>query len=220
MGSNFIRHLYRNYPDYKIVNLDLLTYAGNLDNLKDVEVNERYEFIHGDICDKLLVDALLAKNKFDVVINFAAESHVDRSIVDAFQFVRTNLQGAYILLESVRYHKVPRFIYISTDEVYGDIPPGTKSSEQYPLNPTNPYAASKAGADLMVQAYMKTHHVPALIIRSSNNFGPYQYPEKLHGMVITNFLEGIKIPVHGNGQHLRSWIHVSDFCVALDLIMQ
>ncbi|MDO8729088.1 MAG: GDP-mannose 4,6-dehydratase, partial [bacterium] len=169
MGSNFIRHLHNTYPDYKVVNLDLLTYAGNLDNLKDIEGSERYEFIHGDIGDKPLVDALLAKNKFDVVINFAAESHVDRSLVDAFQFIRTNVQGAYILLESVRHHKVPRFIYISTDEVYGDIPPGTRSPEDYPLTPTNPYSATKAGADLMVQAYMKTHRVPALIVRSSNN---------------------------------------------------
>lgn len=219
MGSNFIRYIHNTYHDYKIVNLDLLTYAGNLDNLKDVESSKRYEFIHGDIGDKPLVDAILVKNKFDVVINFAAESHVDRSLVDAFQFIRTNVQGAYILLESVRRHRVPRFIYISTDEVYGDISAGIKSSEDYPFTPTNPYSATKAGADLMTQAYMKTHRVPALIIRSSNNFGPYQYPEKLHGLVISNFLEGIKIPVHGNGKHLRSWLHVEDFCRVLDLIM-
>lgn len=219
MGSQFIRHLYNKYHNYQIYNLDLLTYAGNPENLTDLAASERYHFVHGDIGDKPLIEDLINKHKFDVVINFAAESHVDRSILNAFQFIKTNIQGAYVLLETARHYKVPRFIYISTDEIYGDVPRGIKTDENYPLQPTNPYAASKAAADLMVQSYIKTHRVPALIFRSSNNYGPYQYPEKLHSLVITNLLEGKKIPVHGKGLHLRSWIHTQDFCNALDLVM-
>jgi len=219
MGSNFIRHLHNRYPNYKVFNLDLLTYAGNPENLIDLANSEHYKFIHGDIGSKFLVENLLAKNNFEVVINFAAESHVDRSIVDAFQFIKTNIQGAYVLMEAVRRYKIPRFIYISTDEIYGDVPPGIKTPEEYPFRPTNPYAASKASADLMVQSYIKTHRVPALILRSSNNFGPYQYPEKLHSLAITNLIEGKGIPIHGHGRHVRSWIHVQDFCNALDLVM-
>ncbi|MDP1719261.1 MAG: dTDP-glucose 4,6-dehydratase [bacterium] len=219
MGSQFIRYLHNKYPNYEIHNLDLLTYAGNPENLSDLAKSSRYHFVQGDIGDKSLVEDLMVKNKFDVVINFAAESHVDRSIVNAFQFIKTNIQGAYVLLEAARHYKIPRFVYISTDEIYGDIPHGVKTDENYPLQPTNPYAASKAAADLMVQAYIKTHRVPALILRSSNNYGPYQYPEKLHSLVITNLLEGKKVPLHGKGHHLRSWIHTQDFCNALDLVM-
>jgi len=219
MGSNFVRFLHNKYPSYKIFNLDLLTYAGNPENLDDLAGSERYEFIRGDIGDKLLVENLFAKHGFEIVINFAAESHVDRSIVNAFQFIKTNIQGAYILLEAVRQHKIPRFVYISTDEIYGDIPKGIKTSEEYPLNPSNPYAASKASADLIVQSYIRTHKLPAVILRSSNNYGPYQYPEKLNSLVITNVLDGKKIPIHGSGVHVRSWIHVQDFCAALDMVM-
>jgi len=219
MGSNFIRHLHTKYPEYQIWNLDLLTYAGNLENLADLASSNRYRFIQGDIGDKVLVENLLATEHFDVVFNFAAESHVDRSLINAFQFIKTNIQGAYVLLEAVRQYKVPRFIYISTDEIYGDIPNGIRTSETHPLQPSNPYAASKASADLMVQSYIKTHKVPALILRSSNNYGPYQYPEKLHSLIITNLLEGKKVPMHGHGKHVRSWIHVQDFCNALDLVM-
>lgn len=219
MGSNFIRHLHNKYPHYKIFNLDLLTYAGNPENLVDLADSDRYEFVHGDIDNTQLVENLLQKNTFQVVINFAAESHVDRSIISTLEFIKTNVQGAYTLLEAVRSKKVPRFIYISTDEIYGDVPPDQFTPEDYPLRPTNPYAASKACADLLVQSYVKTHKVPAIILRSSNNFGPYQYPEKLNALVLTNFLEGKKIPVHGHGRHQRSWIHVFDFCNALDLVM-
>ena len=219
MGSHFVRHLHNTYPEYHIWNLDLLTYAGNPENLLDIESSSRYHFIRGDIGERPLVEDLLHKNSFEIVINFTAESHVDRSIVDAFQFIKTNIQGAYVLLEAVRKYKIPRFIYISTDEIYGDVPPSIKTPETYPLNPTNPYAASKAAADLMVQSYIKTHRVPALIVRSSNNFGTHQYPEKLHALVISNLIENQKIPVHGSGRHIRSWIHVQDFCNALDLIM-
>ena len=219
MGSNFIRHIHETYPDYIIHNLDLLTYAGNLDNLTDLSSSPRYRFIHGDIGDELLIMKTLYSANYDVVINFAAESHVDRSIMDAFQFIKTNIQGSFILLEAVKNLKVPRFIYISTDEVYGDVEKGVKTDENYPLIPSNPYAASKAAADLMIQAYVRTHKIPAIILRSSNNYGPFQYPEKLHSLIITSLLEGRKIPVHGKGSHLRSWIHVMDFCYALDLIM-
>lgn len=219
MGSNFIRHLHNKYSQYKIFNLDLLTYAGNPDNLVDIVSSYRYQFIHGDIGDRGLVEDLFSKNNFTAVINFAAESHVDRSIRDASQFIKTNVQGAYVLLDVVCHYKIPRYIYISTDEIYGDVPRGVKSGESYPPQPTNPYAASKAAADLIVQSFIKTHKVPAVILRSSNNYGPYQYPEKLHSLVITNLLEGKKVPVHGKGHHLRSWIHVQDFCNALDLVM-
>lgn len=219
MGSNFIRHLHNNYPQYKIYNLDLLTYAGNLENLVDVALSHRYEFVQGDIGDKPFIEDLFSNHHFEVVINFAAESHVDRSIINAFQFIQTNIQGAYILLEAVRRHKIPRFVHISTDEIYGDVPLGTKTDENYPFQPTNPYAATKASADLLVQSYAKTHKVPALILRSSNNYGAYQYPEKLNSLVITNLLEDRKVPLHGHGKHIRSWIHVQDFCNALDLML-
>lgn len=227
MGSHFIRHLYTTYPGYQITNFDLLTYAGNPDNLADIEALEkeqphekrRYTFIQGDICDEVAIDKVLQSTHFDIVLNFAAESHVDRSILNAMVFIRTNVQGAYVLLEAARVHKIPRFVYISTDEIYGDIPLGMKSDEEYPFRPTNPYAASKASADLLAQAYMKTHKVPLLIVRGSNNYGSHQYPEKLHPLVITNLLEGRPIPLHGDGQHMRSWLHVSDFCAAVDLVM-
>ncbi len=227
MGSHFIRHIYNKYPDYIIYNLDLLTYAGNLENLKDIESQEkklpknkkRYFFIKSDINNKMLLQELFKRENFDVVVNFAAESHVDRSIHDAVEFIRTNIQGAYVLLDTLRSAKIPRYIYISTDEVYGDIPPGIHSDEKYPLQPVNPYSASKASADLMVQSYIKTHKMPAIILRSSNNYGTHQYPEKLHALIITNLLEKKKTPVHGKGNHIRSWLHVLDFCNALDLVM-
>ncbi|OGK18270.1 dTDP-glucose 4,6-dehydratase [Candidatus Roizmanbacteria bacterium RIFCSPLOWO2_12_FULL_40_12] len=227
MGSHFTRHIYTKYPKYKIYNYDLLTYAGNLDNLRDIvekekkllKKNRRYKFIKGDINDKVLLESLIKKEQFDVVINFAAESHVDRSILNAIEFIRTNIQGAYILLDLVYRLNVPRYIYISTDEIYGDIPMGRKATELSPLQPTNPYSASKASADLMVQSYIKTHKVPAIILRSSNNYGTHQNPEKLHSLVITNLLEGKQIPIHGKGNHERSWLNVKDFCTALDLIL-
>jgi len=219
MGSQFIRHLHANYPGYAIVNLDLLTYAGNLDNLRDLEHSARYTFVEGDIGDKLLVAKLCRFYEFDAVVNFAAESHVCRSLINANQFVVTNIQGAYVLLDAVREFQIPRFVHMSTDEVYGDIPVGIRSAEDYPLSPTNPYAASKASADLIIQSYIKTHGSPAILVRSSNNYGPYQYPEKLHSLIITNLLGEQKIPVHGDGSHVRSWLHVDDFCRGMDLIL-
>lgn len=224
IGSNFVRHIYNSYPRYEIVNLDLLTYAGNPENLLDVEIadsksgKKRYHFVKGDICDEKFVEDLFSKNHFDFIVHFAAESHVDRSIFNVLHFVRTNIEGTRVLLEQSRKYQTPRFIYISTDEVYGSIPKGY-ASENYPLRPSNPYSASKAGADLLIQAYIKTHNFPAIIIRGSNNYGPYQYPEKLIPIAITNVVEGKKIPIHGAGDHKRSWLHVEDFCSAIDLVM-
>lgn len=225
IGSNFIRYFYNKYSDYRIFNLDLLTYAGNTENLSDIERLEarhdsserRYQFVRGDICDGNLLADIFEKHKFDLVINFAAESHVDRSLVNAFDFVRTNIEGVRSLIEAARKHRTARFIQISTDEIYGSVTDGF-STEEAPLRPSNPYSASKAGADLLVQAYIKTHGVSAVIIRGSNNFGPYQYPEKLIPLAISNIIEGKKIPVHGSGLHVRSWLHVADFCSAIDLI--
>jgi len=218
IGSNFIRYFLNKHLDYKIFNLDLLTYAGNQENLKDVANNSRYNFIHGDICSSSLLHDVFGKNKFDLVINFAAESHVDRSIVSVADFVRTNIEGVRVLLEAVRLHKVSRFVQISTDEIYGDVPYGSFSDEESAMRPSNPYSSSKAGADLLVQSFMRTHAVPAIIVRGSNNFGPFQYPEKLIPLVVTNILENKKIPIHGDGLHARSWLHVNDFCDAIDLV--
>jgi len=227
IGSNFIRYVYNKYPRYKLLNLDLLTYAGNLDNLLDIEEqesqkkpnNKRYHFLLGDICDIDFVNKVFKTYKPDIVVNFAAESHVDRSIIDSRYFFRTNLIGVHNLVEMVIKHKLARYIQISTDEVYGDVPKGM-STENSSFRPSNPYSASKAAADLLVQSYIRTHKLPALIIRGSNNYGPYQYPEKLIPLSITNLLEGRKIPIHGNGYQRRKWLFVNDFCKAIDLAMQ
>jgi dTDP-glucose 4,6-dehydratase len=227
IGSNFIRYFYHTYPHARITNLDLLTYAGNPDNLKDIEFREaqlepkdgRYEFIQGDICNESLLDQIFSEHKFDLIVHFAAESHVDRAIFNVIHFIRTNIDGTRCLIEAARKYGVPRFIHVSTDEVYGSMSEGY-ASEEAPLRPSNPYSASKAGADLMVQAYMRTHNLPAIIVRGSNNYGPYQYPEKLIPLAVTNMLEGKKVPIHGDGRHIRSWLHVQDFCRAIDLIIQ
>jgi len=226
IGSHFIRHLYNKYPEYRIVNLDLLTYAGNNSNIQDIAEQAsklppdecRYQFVKGDICDSALLEKLFRQYNFSVVVNFAAESHVDRSIVSAHNFIRTNIQGAHAIVEAARTHKVPKFIQISTDEIYGDVAKGF-SHEESPIRPSNPYAASKSSADVLMQAFMRTHRAPIIIFRSSNNLGPNQYPEKLIPLTISSFLENDKVPVHGNGQHIRSWIYVKDFCQALDLVM-
>ena len=223
IGSNFVRHFYHAHPDYFIVNLDLLSYCGNPENLLDIERLEsmdhrqkRYVFVHGDICNVPFMESLFKEYHFDLVIHFAAESHVDRSIFSDVDFVRTNIEGTRALIEAARRYQLPRFIHISTDEVYGSIAKG-HAKEEAPLQPSNPYAASKAGVDLLIQAYMKTHAFPAIIVRGSNNYGPYQYPEKLIPLAITNLIEGKKVPIHGNGHHVRSWLHVNDFCRAIDL---
>lgn len=219
IGSNFIRHLCNTYLEYKVINLDALTYAGNLSNLRDVEEahGDRYVFIKGDIADQECVASVLDTHTPDFIVNFAAESHVDRSFVGAADFIRTNILGVENLLHASRKRNIP-FLQISTDEVYGNIPDGYVD-ENAPLRPSNPYAASKAGADLLVQTYMMSTGAPVMMVRGTNNYGPYQYPEKLIPLAITNLWEGKKIPVHGSGEHMRSWLHVFDFASGIDLVM-
>jgi len=217
IGSNFIRYMLSRYPHYKIVNLDKLTYAGNLDNLSDVEDNPNYQFIKGDICDQNLVERTV-EEKIDVIVNFAAESHVDRSIYDPKIFVQTNVLGTQVLLESALKFKTEKFVQISTDEVYGTLTEGffTESSL---LLPNSPYSASKASADLLVRSYFKTFGLPAVITRSTNNYGPYQFPEKLIPLFITNALSDQNLPLYGDGLYVRDWLYVVDHCKALDLVL-
>ncbi|NPV29968.1 MAG: dTDP-glucose 4,6-dehydratase [Firmicutes bacterium] len=221
IGSNFIRYILREHPEWEIVNLDKLTYAGNLANLKDVEDNPRYRFVRGDIADRGLVERLFHEEKFDVVVNFAAESHVDRSILDSSPFIETNVKGVQVLLEAAREFEIKKFVQISTDEVYGslahDDPPCTEES---PLLPNSPYSASKAAADLLCRAYHKTYKLPIVITRSSNNYGPYQFPEKLIPLMITNALEDKPLPVYGDGQNVRDWLFVEDNCRAIALVIE
>ena len=216
IGSNFIRYILQKYPSYKIINLDKLTYAGNPENLKDVEKNKNYKFVKGDICDKKIVDEL--SKDVDCIINFAAETHVDRSILEPDAFIRTDIIGTHTLLEAVRKNGVPRFVHISTDEVYGSIESGS-FTEASPLKPNSPYSASKAGADLLCRAYYITYKVPVIITRSSNNFGPYQYPEKIIPLFITNAIEDKPLPVYGDGLNVRDWLYVLDNCKAIDLVL-
>lgn len=218
IGSNFIHYLLVNYPRTKILNLDKLTYAGNLDNLKDVEKDSRYEFVKGDIRDRDLVQALL--KRVQGVVHFAAETHVDRSIMDAGEFVLTDVFGTFILLEALRNSpQVEFFIHISTDEVYGSRAEGFFREED-PLNPSSPYAASKAGADRLAYAYKVTYGLPIIILRPSNNFGPYQYPEKFIPLFATNALEDKTLPLYGKGANVRDWLHVEDTCRAVDLVIR
>lgn len=217
IGSNFIRHILNKYPDYRVINLDKLNYCGNLENLRDIENDPRYAFVRGDICDTKIVDKLVCR-KPDVILNFAAESHVDRSIMGAQDFIKTDILGTQTLLEAAKKHSIDKYIQISTDEVYGAIKTGS-FNEQSPLQSNNPYSASKAGADLMVRAYQKTFDLPALITRSTNNFGPYQYPEKLISLFVTNLLEDKKVPIYGHGKQVRDWIYVIDNCEAIDYIL-
>jgi len=223
IGSNYIFFMLQTYPDVQITNLDKLTYAGNLENLSVVERNlsysSRYQFIKGDIVDRKLIDNLLTQG-FDAVINFAAESHVDRSIEEAGIFILTNVSGTQILLEGVKKYKINRFIQISTDEVYGSLGPEGKFTEESPLKPNSPYSASKASADLICRAYFKTFNLPVIITRCSNNYGPYQFPEKVIPLFITNALENIPLPLYGDGLNIRDWIYVEDHCRAIDLVFR
>jgi dTDP-glucose 4,6-dehydratase len=220
IGSNFVVHMLESYPDVTIINLDLLTYAGNLENLQDVTAyGKRHVFVRGDIADSRLISTLLSE-KPDAVINFAAESHVDRSIMDCSAFVRTNIQGTQVLLDACRKHGIERFVQISTDEVYGSLGPDGAFSERHPIEPNSPYAASKAAADLLVRAYHKTHKMDVVITRCSNNYGPYQFPEKLIPLMITNALQDIELPVYGDGMNVRDWIHVKDHCTAIDVVLR
>lgn len=214
IGSNFIHYILKKYPRYRVINLDKLTYCGNLDNLKDIKTS-RYKFIRGDIADWKTVRRVA--RDVDGILNFAAETHVDRSIIGADDFIRTDILGTKNLLEAVKEFKIKKFLQASTDEIYGSLGRG-KANEDSPLAPNNPYSASKAGADLMVRAYHHTFNLPVLITRSSNNFGPYQYPEKLIPLFVTNLLEGKKVPLYGDGKNVRDWIYVEDNCAAIDLV--
>lgn len=218
IGSNFIRYILKKHKDYKIINLDKLTYAGNLDNLKDIEDNPNYRFIHGDICNVNLVNDIM-KNDVDIIINFAAETHVDRSIEDPSEFMRTDFQGVYVLLEAVRKYNISKFIQISTDEVYGTAYKGFFKEEDN-LKPRNPYSVGKLAGERLAYSYFATHKVPVIITRASNNFGPYQYPEKFIPLFVTNALEGKPLPLYGDGSQIRDWIYVIDHCKAIDVILE
>jgi len=217
IGSNFIRYVLRKHPDYHIVNLDAMTYAANPANLKDVENDRRYTFIKGDICNRKLVEKVA--KEVDVIINFAAESHVDRSIADPEPFLKTNVFGTQVLLEAARRFDHEKFVQISTDEVFGSIINGSFREED-PLKPSSPYAASKAAADMLAHSYFVTYGLPVLITRSTNNFGPYQHPEKLIPKLIINAISGEPLPIYGDGKNVRDWLYVADNCEAIDLILR
>lgn len=218
IGSNFIRYLIKKYPEYKIINLDLLTYAGNLENLRDIEKSLNYKFVKGDIADKDLVNELV--KDADTIVNFAAESHVDRSILDSAAFIHTNIVGTHNLLEAAKVNGGKRFHHISTDEVYGHLGPNDPPfNEKTSYAPRSPYSASKAAADHLVKAYYHTYRLPVTISNCSNNYGPYQFPEKLHALFITNLLENKKVPLYGDGKQIRDWLYVEDHCEAIDLII-
>lgn len=217
IGSNFIKYILNKYPDYEVVNIDALTYAGNLENLRDVKSNQRYHFRHGRIDDvDFVMDAL---GSVDYIVNFAAETHVDRSIHDAQPFILTNVLGTHVLLEAARTATFKKIIHISTDEVYGTLGDTGKFTEETSLSPNSPYSASKASGDLLVRAYHETYGLPAVIVRPSNNYGYYQFPEKFIPLMITNLLLDKPIPVYGKGENIRDWLFVEDNCVAIDSIM-
>ena len=221
IGGNFVHHMVNKYPDYQIVNLDLLTYAGNLETLKPVEDKPNYKFVKGDIADEAFIMDLFEKEKFDVVVNFAAESHVDRSIEDPGIFVQTNVMGTRVLLDASRKFGVKRYHQVSTDEVYGDLPldrPDLFFTEETPIHTSSPYSSSKAAADLLVLAYHRTYGLPVTISRCSNNYGPYHFPEKLIPLMIANALNDKPLPVYGEGLNVRDWLYVEDHARAIDLI--
>ncbi len=222
IGGNFVHHMVNKYPQDQIVNLDLLTYAGNLETLKPVEDKPNYSFVKGDIADEPFVMELFEKERFDIVVNFAAESHVDRSITDPGIFVQTNVMGTRVLLDASRKYGVKRYHQVSTDEVYGDLPldrPDLFFTEETPLHTSSPYSSSKASADLFVLAYYRTYGLPVTISRCSNNYGPYHFPEKLIPLIISRALADEELPVYGKGENVRDWLHVSDHCEAIDLII-
>jgi dTDP-glucose 4,6-dehydratase len=218
IGSNFVRHLLSKYPSYRVVNLDKLTYAGNLDNLSDVENHPHYEFVRGDVCDPEVVNSIVGDG-VNAIVHFAAESHVDRSIDDPAVFVKTNVLGTQVLLESAVKFKVKRFLQVSTDEVYGSLGKEGLFKETHPLLPNSPYSASKASADLLVRSYFETFGAPAIITRCTNNYGPYQFPEKLIPLFVTNALFDQQLPIYGDGLYVRDWIYVEDHCRALDVVL-
>jgi dTDP-glucose 4,6-dehydratase len=214
IGSCFVRLALQD-SSIEVINLDKLTYAGNLENLLPVADHPGYRFVKGDICDAALVNELLEQAKPDAIVHFAAESHVDRSIFSPLPVFETNLRGTFTLLEGLRAHRIPRFVHVSTDEVYGSIEPPHEADENYPLNPSSPYSAGKAGSDLLALAYFKTYHLPLIVTRASNNYGPYQFPEKLIPLMISNALEDRPLPIYGDGQQIRDWLYVEDHCRAI-----
>ena len=222
IGGNFVHYMLKKYPDYRIVCLDALTYAGNRETLRDVAENPNFRFVHGDITDREGVYRLFAEEKPDIVVNFAAESHVDRSIENPSVFLTTNVIGTQVLMDACREYNVPRYHQVSTDEVYGDLPldrPDLFFTEDTPIHTSSPYSASKASADLLVLAYCRTFGFPATISRCSNNYGPYHFPEKLIPLMITNALADKPLPVYGNGENIRDWLYVGDHCRAIDMII-
>jgi dTDP-glucose 4,6-dehydratase len=219
IGSNFVHHMLETYPNYKIVNIDLLTYAGNLENLRSVENNPNYTFVKGDISNRELVDYLVKLHNIDVIANFAAESHVDRSITDPDIFIRNNIMGTQALLDVARANQISKYVQVSTDEVYGSLGDTGYFTEETPLAPNSPYSASKAGADMIVRSYHETFGMNVNITRCSNNYGPYHFPEKLIPLMVTNALENKSLPVYGKGDNVRDWLHVRDHCSAIDLVI-
>ena len=217
IGSNFIRYILNKYPDYEIVNIDALTYAGNLENLRDIREDKRYRFVHGRIEDKNLVANALGDA--DYIVNFAAETHVDRSIRNSSPFLTANILGTHVLLEAVRTGSIKKFVHISTDEVYGALGSKGKFTEKTMLAPNSPYSASKASADLLIRAYYETYRLPMVIVRPSNNYGYYQFPEKFIPLMITNLLMKKPIPIYGKGENVRDWCFVEDTCAAIDNVM-
>ncbi len=222
IGSNFIKYVLNNY-DYNIVNYDKLTYAGNLENLVDVEFNDKYKFVKGDICDKDSTERTIIENGIDTIVNFAAESHVDRSILGPEEFINTNVKGTLVLLQILKENDLERYLQVSTDEVYGSLPEDKKEikfTENTPITTNSPYSASKASADLLCNSFYHTFHLPILITRCSNNYGPYQFPEKLIPLMIAKALNEEKLPVYGDGKNIRDWIYVDDHCSALMAVLR
>jgi len=216
IGSNFVHYMLNKYSEYKLIVLDALTYAGNRENLADVEADERFSFYHGNICDSAIVNQLVPQ--VDAVVNFAAETHVDRSIHEAGTFIDTDIKGTFVLLEAAKRYNIEKFLHISTDEVYGSIEQGSFKESDI-LQPNSPYSSSKAGADLLVRSYHQTFGLPTLITRSSNNYGPYQYPEKLIPLFVTNAIDNISLPLYGDGQNVRDWLFVTDNCAGIDIVL-
>lgn len=221
IGGNFVQYMVNKYPYYSIYNLDLLTYAGDLTKHWDIEQKANYHFIKADIADREVIETLFDKEKFDYVVHFAAESHVDRSITNPSIFVQTNVLGTQVLLDASKQHDISKFVHVSTDEVYGDLDfdPMTFFTEETPIQPNSPYSASKAASDLLVRAYHETYSLPMNITRCSNNYGPYHFPEKLIPLTISRVLNDQKVPVYGDGKNIRDWLHVYDHCAAIDLVL-
>jgi len=219
IGSNFIRYMLNKYANYQLINFDLLTYSGNLENLRDVENNPRYTLVRGNITNQQLVDHVVKNHHVDIIVNFAAESHVDRSITNPDIFIKTNVLGTQNLLDAAKNNRIRKYVQISTDEVYGSLGDTGYFTEETKIAPNSPYSASKAGGDLLVKAYFETYNLNVNITRCSNNYGPYHFPEKLIPLLITNALEGKNLPIYGDGENVRDWLHVLDHCSAIDLVI-